>query len=335
MALELVREKWSNAVQTVVIGATREEGGTRGSAVKCGGEEGLPFLFAEGKIPHRPVIAMEVLDTPPDDWPQALTSDLGSVITDPAEWAARCEKEFKADLICLRLSGAHPDAQNKSADELIKTVRDVLKATAIPLIIVGCGEDKRDNEILPLVCQAAKGERILIGEATQDSYKTLTASALADGHSIIAQSPIDINIAKQLNILISDMALPQDRIVINPTVGALGYGLEYAYSIMERARLAALSGDKMLSMPFICFVGYEAWRAKEARARQEEFPAWGGQSERGIIWEALTSTAFLQAGADILVMRHPKSMELVRNHIEELMRGQVTGEQITENREQK
>jgi acetyl-CoA decarbonylase/synthase complex subunit delta len=321
MGIELVKEKWANAVHTLTIGATKEEGGTRGSVVKCGGEEGLPFLFSEGRIPYRPVIAMEVLDVAPDDWAPTLSSAIGSRLNNPVDWALACEKEFKADLICLRLAGAHPDAQNKPADELIKTVKDVLKATTIPLIIIGCGEDRRDNEILPQVCQAAKGERVLIGEATQGNYKTLTASALADGHSIIAQSPIDINIAKQLNILIGDMAMPQERIVINPTVGALGYGLEYAYSIMERARLAALSGDKMLSMPFICFVGYEAWKAKEAKALQEEFPDWGGQLERGIIWEALTSTAFLQAGADILVMRHPKSVELVRNHIDELMKG--------------
>ena len=319
MALELVKEKWSNAVSAVTIGATKEEGGTRSSVVKCGGEEGLPFLFAEGKVPNRPVIAIELLDVSPDDWPQTLTQSYGSVLKSPVDWALKCEREFKADLICLRLAGAHPDAQNKPVDELIKLVKDVLKATTIPLILIGCGEDKRDNEILPRLAEAAKGERILIGEANQENYKTLAASALADGHNIIAQSPIDINIAKQLNILISDMALPLERIVINPTVGSLGYGLEYAYSIMERARLAALSGDKMLAMPFICFVGYEAWRAKEAKATQEEFPAWGNQLERGIIWEALTATTFLQAGADILVMRHPKSAEIVRKHIEELM----------------
>ncbi|HAH21144.1 MAG: acetyl-CoA decarbonylase/synthase complex subunit delta [Omnitrophica WOR_2 bacterium GWF2_43_52] len=321
MALELVKEKWSNAVSTLTIGAIKEEGGTRQKVVQCGGEESLPFLFSEGKIPHRPVIAMEILDTPPDDWPLTLTSALGSAIKNPVEWAIKCEKEFKADLLCLRLAGAHPDAQNKPVDHLVKVVIDVLKVTTIPLILVGCGEDKRDNEVLPRCSQAAKGEKILIGEVVQDNYKTLTASVLADGHSIIAQSPIDINIAKQLNILITDMSLPHERIAINPTVGALGYGLEYAYSIMERARLAALSGDKMLAMPFICFVGYEAWRAKEAKALVSEFPSWGAELDRGVTWEALTATAFLQSGANIMVMRHPKSAELVRNHIDELMRG--------------
>jgi acetyl-CoA decarbonylase/synthase complex subunit delta len=142
---------------------------------------------------------------------------------------------------------------------------------------------------------------------------------LADGHNIIAESPIDINIAKQLNILISDMGLPLERIVINPTIGALGYGLEYAYSIMERARLAALAGDKTVAMPFICLVGQESWRAKEAKASSAEFPAWGPQSERGVVWESVTATALIQSGADILVMRHPKAVEKVNKYIDNLM----------------
>lgn len=324
MSLELIKEKWSASVNTVIIGATKAEGGSRGSGVKCGQEEGLPFLFEEGRIPNRPVIAAEIFDIEPEDWPQALISAYGNAVKNPVDWAVKCEKELKADLICLRLLGAHPDLKNKKIDEIIKNIKDILQAVSIPLIIVGCGDDVRDSEILPHCAQAASGERLLIGEATQDNYKTLTAAALADGHNIIAQSPIDINIAKQLNILITDMGLPPERIVINPTVGALGYGLEYAYSIMERGRLAALSGDKMLAMPFICFVGLEAWRTKEARAPVTEFPAWGNHLERGIIWEALTATTFLQAGADILVMRHPKSMEIVRKHIEELMREGVT-----------
>ena len=138
----------------------------------------------------------------------------------------------------------------------------------------------------------------------------MVASALADGHSIIAESPIDINIAKQLNILISDMGLNLERIVMNPTIGALGYGLEYAYSIMERARLAALSGDKTLAMPFICFIGQETWRAKEAKVSPEQ----------GIIWETITATSLIQSGADLLIMRHPKAVEKVSNYIETLFK---------------
>jgi len=195
----------------------------------------------------------------------------------------------------------------------------LLKKVDVPLVILGSGDDVKDNLVLPAVAQAAKGERCLIGSAVQDNYKTLAAAVLADGHNIIAESPIDINIAKQLNILISDMGLGIERIVINPTIGALGYGLEYAYSIMERVRLAALSGDKTVATPFICLVAQESWRAKEAKATIDEFPSWGAQSERGIIWEIITATSLIQAGADLLVMRHPKAVEKVNKYIDELM----------------
>jgi len=298
MAKELVIEKWSNIVSVVEIGATRSEGGSRSKVIRVGGEVTLPCLFREGAIPDKPVIAFEVWDTAPSDWPDG-----------PVSWAEKCLKEYKADLVCLRLQGAHPDLGNKSPDDEAKFLKEFLKKIDLPLIIVGCGDDTKDNLILPACCEVAKGERCLIGSAVSDNYKTLTAAVLADGHNIIAESPIDINIAKQLNILISDMGLPLNRIVINPTIGALGYGLEYAYSIMERARLAALAGDKTVASPFICFVGQEAWRVKEAKV---------GSPEQGIAWETITATALIQAGADILVMRHAKAIEEVKKYIDKL-----------------
>ena len=310
MAEELVSQKWSGRINEVVIGQEP-------SFVRIGGEEGLPFLFKEGKIPNRPRIAFEIWDIPPVDWPQELANSYKGVLGNTSEWAKMCVEQYQAELICLRMQGAHPDFGNKSSDEEAKLVEDLLSKVDVPLIIVGCGDDNKDNEIMPVCCQAARGKKCLVGNAVQDNYRTLTAAVLADGHNIIAESPIDINIAKQLNILISDMGLPAERIVINPTIGALGYGLEYAYSIMERARLAAFSGDRMLAMPFICFVGQEAWRAKEAKASQGEFPQWGSETERGIIWEATTAVALLQTGADILVMRHPRAVDCLRRYIKD------------------
>jgi len=321
MALQLAADKWQGEVSSVTIGATKDEGGSRGKAVKIGGQKALPFLFAEGSIPHKPVVAFEVWDIAPGDWPQELHRPYKDVLADSFAWADKCVKEYKAELLCVRLQGAHPDCGNKTVAEEAKFLAQLLELVDVPLIILGCGDDAKDNLLLPVCCEAAKGERCLIGSAVQDNYKTLVASVLADGHSIIAESPIDINIAKQLNILISDLGLALDRIVINPTIGSLGYGLEYAYSIMERSRLAALSGDKTIASPFICFVGQESWRAKEAKAPISEFPSWGQESERGIIWEALTATALIQAGADILVMRHPAAADKVRKHIDELMKG--------------
>lgn len=319
MAQELMLEKWSGAVSVVNIGATKPEGGTRSKVIQVGGQATLPFLFKEGAIPHKPVVAFEVWDSAPNDWPQELNKPYSSVFSDPFSWAGKCVKEYKAELLCVRLQGAHPDSGDKKPEEEAKFISRLLKEVDVPLIILGCGDDAKDNLVLPACCEAAKGERCLVGCAVQDNYKTLTAAVLADGHNIIAESPIDINIAKQLNILISDMGLPIERIVINPTIGALGYGLEYAYSIMERARLAALSGDKMMASPFICLVGQEAWRAKEAKASAAESPEWGPEVERGIIWEAITATALIQAGADILVMRHPLAIEKVRKYIDQLM----------------
>ncbi len=160
---------------------------------------------------------------------------------------------------------------------------------------------------------------MLIGVAEQENYKSLTAACMVHKHNIIAQSPIDINICKQLNILITEMNLPANRIVIDPTIAAVGYGLEYGYSIMERARNGALQGDNMLAMPMIGNVGYEVWRIKEANSSIEDFPGWGLQEPRGILWEATTAVALLQGGMNILVMRHPKAAALVKESIAELM----------------
>ena len=318
MAVEPILEKWQGKMLEVTVGATSLEGGTRKKSIKLGAQTTLPFLFAEGALPNRPQIAFEVWDVVPSDWPQELSRQYKDVFADPIAWAQKCVEKFKAEMICVKLQGAHPDFGNKSAEEEAKMISSLLKKTDVPLVILGCQDDEKDNLVLPACCEAAKGERCLIGCAVQDNYKTLTAAVLADGHNIIAESPIDINIAKQLNILISDLGLGLDKIVINPTIGALGYGLEYAYSIMERARLSALSGDKMMAMPFICLVGQETWRAKEARASEKEFPLFGPEKERGIIWETLTATALIQAGGDLLVMRHPQAVEEVNKYIETL-----------------
>ncbi|MBA4388134.1 MAG: acetyl-CoA decarbonylase/synthase complex subunit delta, partial [Verrucomicrobia bacterium] len=143
---------------------------------------------------------------------------------------------------------------------------------------------------------------------------------LSDGHGIIGLSPIDINIAKQINILISEMGFPMDRVIMYPTTGALGYGIEYCYSIQERSRLAALAGDKMMAAPVLCMVGQEAWRAKEARASAAEAPEWGNESTRGVCWEVATAATLLPAGSDIIVLRHPASVSAVRKLIVDLMK---------------
>ncbi len=320
MSVELVKEQWVNAINTVTIGAAKEQGGTGSSQVTVGGESTLPYLFGEGQMPNRPVVAMEILDIEPKEWPAVLKEPFGDVLSNPAEWAKKCVNEYKAELLCLKLQGTHPDFGDASAEQAATCLKSILEAVGVPLIVLGSGNDEKDNQVLPKCSEAAKGENCLFGDVTEKNYKTLTAACLADGHNIIGESPIDINIAKQVNILVSDMGFDTNKIVINPTIGALGYGMEYAYSIMERARLAALLGDKMMAMPFICFVGQEAWRAKEAKGLQSEHPEWGPEAQRGPVWEAATAVSVLLSGADILVMRHPKAVEIVKTTIERLMK---------------
>jgi len=313
-------EKWSLDVRVVRLGSRKDEGGSRKTVFEIGGQKSLPFLFEDGAIPHRPLIAAEVTDVPDPDVPAALKKEWSSVIQDPVAWAERSVKDAAADLVCLKLQGIHPEASKTDKKAAVALTQKVLKKIGVPLIILGCGDAQADNDVLPVVSEATKGERLLFGDAVQENYKTLAAACIADGHNIVAESPIDVNIAKQLNILLTDLGMPADRIVINPTIGALGYGMEYTYSIMERGRNAALSGDKMLAMPFICFVGQEAWKTKEAKAGRDEVPEWGDAAERGVMWEVVTALAMLQAGADILTMAHPRAIRIVRQAIDELMK---------------
>ncbi|MDP3729965.1 MAG: acetyl-CoA decarbonylase/synthase complex subunit delta [Candidatus Omnitrophota bacterium] len=300
MAIELVKEKYSNAINVVEIGRP----GT--SVIRVGGETALPFLFKEGAMPNVPVTALEILDCEPTDWPDTLREPFGKAIKDPVKWAKTAVEKFGSSFLCVRLQSAHPDYGNRPSGESVSVLKAIAKEVKVPLVVIGCGDDEKDNDLLPKASQALKGENCLFGIATQENYKTLTATCLADGHSIISESPIDVNIAKQVNILVSDMGLDPKRIVMHTTMTALGYGMEYVYSIMERSRLAAFMGDKMLSMPFILLVGAETWKVKEAR----EF----GRNQ-GVNWEIATSVSMLQAGADILVVRHPDSAKAVTNYI--------------------
>jgi acetyl-CoA decarbonylase/synthase complex subunit delta len=312
------KEKWTASINQLVLGADSSDGGTRTSTVTVGGEAALPFMEFEGATPNKPAVAMEVWDHEPDDWSDVVKEAIGDAIKNPADWAKKCVEEFGADLICLRLMGTHPDFGDRSPDEAAEVVKSVLGAVGVPVIIWGSEHDAKDNEVLPKCSEAAKGEKCLFGSVTEDNYKTLVASCLADGHSIIGLSPIDINIAKQVNILVSEMGFPLDRVVMYPTTAALGYGIEYTYSIQERGRIAALGGDKMMALPVICMVGSEAWRAKEAKATAEEQPDWGDEKTRGVFWEFGTAVSLLQAGSDILVMRHPQAAVAIKDTINKL-----------------
>ena len=320
MSVPDAKEKWSGKVSTVTIGATKAEGGTRGSTVTIGGQTGIPFLGFDGQTPHPVAVALDVIDKEPTDWSGPLQEVYGDVWSDPVAWACRA-KELGADMVNLRLLAAHPDEGDRSPEEAAEVVKAVLAAVDLPLVIWGCDMPEKDQKVMPKVAEAAQGENCLLGAVTETDYRTLTAAAQAYGHKLIALSPCDINKAKQVNILVSDTGFPVTDIVIYPSTAALGYGMEYIYSILERGRLAALSGDTLMAQPVLLDVAHEAWRVKEARSGDEVADVWGPAAERGPVWEAVTATDLLQGGADLLVMRHPKAMEIVRNTVGQLCEG--------------
>ncbi|MHC4158322.1 MAG: acetyl-CoA decarbonylase/synthase complex subunit delta [Planctomycetota bacterium] len=312
-------ESFTGQVNKVTLGATKDQGGSRSSTVTIGGAKNVVYGGSVEDAGEKPVIAIDVIDTAPEDWPEPLIEPYKDVAGSPGDWAKKAIDEFGADLICIKFDGIHPDKADKDADHAVKVAEVVLKAVGVPLVLWGSGYDEKDNQIMPKVSEAAKGENCLIGTVTEDNYKSLTAIALADNHHLITHAPLDINIAKQVNILVSDMGFPLEKIVTFQATGALGYGIEYAYSIQERQRLAALGGDKMMSMPMICDVGYESWRVKEAKLA--DAPGWGPVEDRGPMWEATTAICLLQAGADIIRMRHPKAVAIVKNFIDKLWSG--------------
>ncbi|HHW41994.1 MAG TPA: acetyl-CoA decarbonylase/synthase complex subunit delta [Syntrophomonadaceae bacterium] len=319
MPVDILKEKYTGKVQEVVLGATKEEGGTRAYTVKLGGSSTLPFLQFEGEIPNRPVIAYEMWDIKPD-WPDCFEEVYGDVWNDPVAWAKKIE-ELGADVIYLKLKGADPELDNsKTPDECAKVVKAILENTGAPLMVEGPGNPEKDNDVLQAVGEAAAGENIALGVAEKDNYRSIAAACMMGKHCIVGRSPVDINILKQLNIMLTEMGVSPEKIINDPLTGGLGYGIEYSYSIMERARWGALIGDKMMAFPVVCLAGPEAWRAKEAFAPVEEAgPGWGEQKPRGIMWEAMTAAALLQAGGDLVLMRHPEAAKLVKKHLEGLM----------------
>jgi acetyl-CoA decarbonylase/synthase complex subunit delta len=312
MPVEIPKDKWTGKIRQVTIGATAAEGGTRAKTVTVGGDTTMPYMHFETPTPHTPVIAVEIKSRKPEDWSALLGETWGAAMNNPADWAKAAEAAG-ADLIVLWLT------LEDSPDDAVKAVKSVLGATGLPLIVFGPGQVEKDNDLLVPVSEAANGEKLVLGICEDKNYRTIVATAMANGHLVSARTPMDVNLAKQLNILITDMGLPNDRIIMDPTVGALGYGIEYGYSVMERLRLAALQGDSMTQFPMLVTVGFEAWKAKESKVGEGVPAAWGDWQARAINWEITTAIALVESGANIVVLRHPESVKRVKAAISELM----------------
>ena len=309
--VEVVKEQWKAKIREVKIGGS---GGRKG--VTVGGASAMPFLDFEGSFPNPPRIAIEIRDDA-SGWAPFLLSAWGDVVNDVGNWAKKAE-EAGAEIIVLRLTSAHPEAGNTGAEEAKRTVDKVLSAVDLPLIVLGPEVPEKDNEILVAVSELARGQRIALGNCVASNYRTIAAVCISDGHIAIAKTPLDINLSKQLNLLLSDIGVPLDSIIMDPDMGCVGYGIEYAYSINERLKLAALMGDGMTAMPIIQHPGMETWRQKEAKVSEGVPPSWGNYEERAVMWEELSALAVIEAGCDIVSMCYPRAIEHVRATIDKL-----------------
>jgi acetyl-CoA decarbonylase/synthase complex subunit delta len=279
----------------------------------------MPFHLWEGEMPDRPLVAMEVFDVVGDKYPQILRKVYGDLLSDPAKMAKACVEKYGAELISVRLDGTHPEKGNRSADDAVKLVKSVLQAVDVPLIITGHNNFDKNNEVMKAVAQACAGENLLLNWVEQNNYRTIAGAALGYNHSIVSQSPIDVNIAKQLNILLTNMDVKIEQIVMDPMTGSVGYGLEYTYSVMERVRYTGITGDKMLAGPMIVSPGQECAKSKEVKAEEKDFPAWGALEKRAAMWEFTTAANLLYSGADILIMYNPESVRGLKSMIVKLM----------------
>jgi acetyl-CoA synthase len=318
-AFNIRKEPADNPIWEVKLGATKEEGGTRGITHRIGGATAMPFHLWEGEMPNRPLVAMEVFDVVNPKLPQPLRDIYGDLLADPVAMARKQVETYGADLISVRLEGTHPEKGNKSPDEAVALVKQILAAVEVPLIITGHSHYDRNNEVLKAVAQACEGENLLLNWVEQDNYRTIAGAAMAYHHTLVSQSPIDVNIGKQLNILLTNMDLKPEQIVMDPMTGAIGYGIEYTYSVMERIRQTALGGDKMLCAPMIVSPGQECIKVKECKAPEADFPEWGDLATRAAAWELNTATNLLYAGADILIMYNPEAAMATKRTISKLM----------------
>jgi acetyl-CoA decarbonylase/synthase complex subunit delta len=310
LGFEFAKETYSGGIKEITLGQGDK-------AVTVGGESCYPFYNFEGEMPHKPRIAMEIWDMEPEEWAQAALSPFKDVISDPAAWAKKCVDEYGADMIVLQLKSTDPNGNDASADDAVATVKKVLGAIDVPLIIWGTANVEKDEEVLKKIAEECQGKNLILGPVEDKNHKGIGAAAMGFGHTIIASSPIDVNLAKQCNILLENLGVSMDKLIIDPTTGGLGYGLEYSYSVMERIRMAALAqGDDKLQLPLINNLGNEVWKCKEAKQLVDEDPTLGDPEKRGILMEAVGAVAYLMGGSDVLIMRHPESMRLVKSYID-------------------
>jgi len=311
MAFEIPKTQYSGKIKEITLG-------NGDKAVTIGGESAYPFYLFEGEMPNLPKIAMEVWDCAPEEWAEAALEPFAGVTDDPVAWAKKCVEDYGAEMIALQLISTDPNGLDRGADEAAEVVKKVADTIDVPLIVWGTANHDKDTEVLKRVCEICQEKDLIIGPVEEADHKKIGAAAIGYHHTVIASTPIDINLAKELNVLLGNLGVSDELIVMDPTVGGIGYGIEYAYSIMERMRMAGLTQqDERLQFPIICNIAKEVWKTKEMHLADNELNM-GDAKKRGILMEAMSATVLLLGGADVLIMRHPEAIKLVREMIAEL-----------------
>ncbi len=318
---EPYRVEWPGYVEEVQLGATPKEGGTRKYTIKLGGERSLPFYIFDAPQPNLPAVSIDVFDRPVP-LPKAVRVHYEDVMGHPDEWAKKVIKKFGADAVTIHLISTDPLLDDTPPHEAVKTVEDVLQAVKCPIIVGGSGNKEKDPVLLEKVAEVAEGERVLLASATLDmDWERIGKAAKEHGHCVLAWTQMDINSQRTLNrYLLKRVGLPRDSLVMDPTTAALGYGLDYAYSNMERARLAALKGDEDLAFP-VSSGTTNAWGAREAWMKESPLEgdySWGMREHRGPLWEILTGLTLSLAAVDIFMMMHPVSVAVLKELIHTL-----------------
>ena len=307
-------EEWKNPIQEITLGATSQDGGTRKSTVTLGGENALPYYF-DSPMPHRNHITMDVFDMP-IGMAKAVKVNYEDVIDSPADWAKKVVNDFGADMVTIHLISTDPGIKDTSPREAAETVADVLQAVDVPIVIGGSGNPEKDPEVLEKAAEVAEGERVLLASASLNlDYERIAKAATDYGHVVLSWTQLEINSQKELNRkLMKQCNVKREDIVMDPTTAALGYGLDYAYTNMERIRLAGLIGDEELSFPMSSGTT-NAWGAREAwmiGSPLKEDSDWGPREYRGPIWEIVTGLTLSLAGNDLFMMMHPGSVAVLK-----------------------
>jgi len=328
--LEVSRnEDWKHTIQEVTLGATSADGGTRKSTVTLGGENALPYYF-DAAMPHRNYVTMDVFDMP-INMAKAVRTHYEDVLNDPAEWAKKHVREFNADMVTIHLISTDPLINDTPAREAAKVVEDVLQAVDVPIVIGGSGNPQKDPEVLEKAAEVAEGERVLLASASLNlDYERIAEAANKHGHAVLSWTQLEINAQKELNRkLMKQCNVPRENIVMDPTTAALGYGLDYAYTNMERIRLAGLMGDEELAFPMSSGTT-NAWGAREswmASSPLKQDSDWGPREYRGPIWEIVTGLTLALAGNDLFMMMHPAAVQVLKE-ITQALFGSVEKEPV-------